>query len=87
LRDLNKNYVWQDNQLEQKTFFKDLWEIVPLNSSPIFIGGTGRWGTTLLRVMLNSHPNIACGPELKEIVKQVAGHFLIQWGHTNDFNW
>ncbi len=31
---------------------------------PIFIGGAGRSGTTLLRVMLDSHPNIACGPEL-----------------------
>lgn len=32
---------------------------------PLFIGGAGRSGTTLLRVILDSHPNIACGPELK----------------------
>ena len=32
---------------------------------PIFIGGAGRSGTTLLRVMLDSHRHIACGPELK----------------------
>lgn len=32
---------------------------------PIFIGGAGRSGTTLLRVILDSHPNIACGLELK----------------------
>jgi len=34
---------------------------------PVIIGGCPRSGTTLLRVMLDSHPNIACGPELKAI--------------------
>ena len=33
--------------------------------NPIFIGGAPRSGTTLLRVMLDSHPNILCGPELR----------------------
>ena len=31
--------------------------------SPVIVGGCGRSGTTLLRVMLDSHPHIACGPE------------------------
>jgi hypothetical protein len=31
--------------------------------SPVIIGGCPRSGTTLLRVMLDSHPHIACGPE------------------------
>lgn len=36
-----------------------------MEKSPIFIGGAGRSGTTLLRVILDSHPEICCGPELK----------------------
>jgi hypothetical protein len=31
--------------------------------SPIALGGCGRSGTTLLRMMLDSHPRICCGPE------------------------
>lgn len=44
------------------------------SAAPIFLGGAGRSGTTLLRVMLDSHPRIACGPELK-IIPQ----WLRQW--------
>ena len=32
-------------------------------SSPIIVGGCGRSGTTLMRVMLDTHRNICCGPE------------------------
>ena len=32
-------------------------------AAPILIGGCGRSGTTLLRVILDSHPNLCCGPE------------------------
>ena len=39
-----------------------------MERDPIFVGGEGRSGTTLLRVMLDAHPAIACGPE---------SHFLV----------
>lgn len=35
-----------------------------LASNPIFVGGDGRSGTTLLSVILNAHPKLAVGPEL-----------------------
>jgi hypothetical protein len=31
--------------------------------APIVVGGCGRSGTTLLRMMLDTHPRIFCGPE------------------------
>jgi hypothetical protein len=33
-------------------------------SSPVFVGGDNRSGTTLLSVILDSHPALVCGPEL-----------------------
>jgi hypothetical protein len=32
-------------------------------AAPIIVGGCGRSGTTLMRVILDSHPRICCGPE------------------------
>lgn len=33
------------------------------SARPIIVGGAARSGTTLLSVMLNSHPELVCGPE------------------------
>jgi hypothetical protein len=39
--------------------------------SPILIGGCGSSGTTLLRTIINQHPNIFCGPELSTFNKKL----------------
>ncbi len=50
--------VWQRARL------KRWWKASYVSeASPIVIGGCGRSGTTLLRVMLDSHPRICAGPE------------------------
>src|SRR4051794_12588174 len=45
---------------------------------PIFIVGCPRSGTTLLRLMLDSHRNISCGPET---------HFLTDLAKLTDESW
>lgn len=45
----------------------------------IFVGGFGRSGTTLMRAILDAHPNIRCGPETKLIPLILQWHqYLIQ---------
>lgn len=45
---------------------------------PIFIIGSPRSGTTLLRLILDSHPNISCGPET---------HFLVDLSKIVNARW
>jgi hypothetical protein len=47
-------------------------------SRPIFVVGCQRSGTTLLRLMLDSHPNISCGPETR---------FLADFAKVTDDGW
>ncbi|MGK7919261.1 MAG: sulfotransferase [Trichodesmium sp.] len=42
-----------------------------LQLPPIFILGVGRSGTTLLRMMIDSHPTLMCGPEAPWITNQL----------------
>jgi protein-tyrosine sulfotransferase len=41
------------------------WRHVPAKSElrPVVVGGSGRSGTTLMRVILDAHPNLCCGDE------------------------
>jgi hypothetical protein len=45
---------------------------------PIFVVGCQRSGTTLLRLMIDSHPNISCGPETR---------FLKDFSEITGKNW
>ena len=51
--------------------------------APIIIGGCPRSGTTLLRTMLDSHPNIYSGPELA-ITMQTAQAAIDSWNRIGD---
>jgi hypothetical protein len=53
-------------------------ENLPDAAPPIFIVGCQRSGTTLLRLMLDSHPRISCGPETR---------FLEDLAKVTEENW
>ncbi len=48
------------------------------STAPIFIVGCQRSGTTMLRLILDSHPDIACGPETR---------FLRDWEKITGSDW
>ncbi len=72
---------WKENKelknllIEVKNETSTIKESIPhnakknhnVNDDIVFIGGAGRSGTTLLRVMLNAHHRFASGPEFKAI--------------------
>lgn len=45
---------------------------------PIFIGGDGRSGTTLLSVILDSHPDLVVGPELHFNGPENLGSYVVE---------
>ncbi|MFW5740785.1 MAG: sulfotransferase, partial [Myxococcota bacterium] len=58
---------------------KDQRRVVASDQNPIFIVGAARSGTTLVRLLLTTHPRIAIPPEgdfLVELADRLAGHPL-----------
>src|SRR4030081_2032030 len=47
------------------------------SSNPVFVLCTGRSGSTLLRVLLDAHPDLACPPETK--FPEVIGRLITLW--------
>ncbi len=57
---------------------------------PIFVVGCQRSGTTLMRLILDSHPNISCGPETRFLadLEHLTGQSwerLSHYGFTKDY--
>jgi hypothetical protein len=52
---------------------------------PIFIVGCQRSGTTLLRLILDSHPNISCGPETRFLADFARITSPPMWPHMQQY--
>lgn len=60
--------------------------LVTDDGAPIFLLCCARSGSTLLRVLLNNHPQVACPPET--LFPQVANALIKMWGSTEGSdNW
>ncbi|TIQ17701.1 MAG: sulfotransferase [Mesorhizobium sp.] len=49
----------------------------PLSTSPVLLGGENRSGTTLLSVVLDSHPDLVVGPEITFLEPQNLGPHIL----------
>jgi hypothetical protein len=56
-----------------------------LPQTPIFIVGCHRSGTTLLRLVLDSHPSISCGPETRFLTELLAITSEENWPHMRQY--
>jgi Sulfotransferase family len=57
----------------------------PPNSGPIFVVGSMRSGSTLLRLILDSHPRIAVSPETGFMGAVMAAKVIPNWRHGGDW--
>jgi hypothetical protein len=60
------------------------------SDAPIFVVGCQRSGTTMLRLMLDSHPSISCGPETRFLagLARITGedwHRLSRYGFPKEY--
>lgn len=47
-------------------------------TGPVFVGGDDRSGTTLLTLVLDSHPDLTVGPELEFVEPPSLGHYVVE---------
>lgn len=48
-----------------------------MTSPPVFVGGDNRSGTTLVSVILDSHPALVCGPEIDFLLPRDLGPHIL----------
>ena len=65
-------------ELGLRLYYRSPWVRAPYTSAeaPIIVGGCDRSGTTLLRATLDSHPDIAAGPESWVFVYKIKPDWL-----------